>query len=86
VIAVTAAMLFQSLASPCIVYAYQWCSPDLDFRDRDMVEISRRDRDRDFIKNSESRDLNFETESETPAFKIFAFCRFFRKNVVMTSE
>jgi len=33
----------------------QWCSRDRNLRDRDLVKDSRRDRD--FIKNSETRDL-----------------------------
>jgi len=51
----------------------QWCSRDRNLRDRDMVKISRRDRD--FIKNSETRDLKFETWD----IKICAFCRNFSK-------
>jgi len=39
----------------------QWCSRDRNLRDRDLVKISRRDRD--FIQNSETRDLKFETET-----------------------
>jgi len=46
----------------------QWCSRDRNLRDRDLVKISRRDRD--FIKNS---------ETETRDFKICAFCRNFSK-------
>jgi len=54
-------------------------SPDrnLQNRERDLVKISRRDRD--FIKNSETRDLKFDTETETRDFKICAFCRSFSK-------
>jgi len=61
----------------------QWCNRDRNLwdRDRDLVKISRRDRD--FIKNSETetetRDLKFETETETLDFKICAFCRNFSK-------
>jgi len=48
----------------------QWCSRDCQLRDRDLVKISRRDRDRDFIKNS---------ETETRDFKICVFCGHFSK-------
>ena len=51
---------------------YQWCSRDRNLRDRDLVKISRRDRD--FIKNSETRD-----------FKICAFCRIFFRRVLVVS-
>jgi len=53
------------LGFPCNL---QWCRRDRNLRDRDLVKISRRDRD--FIKNS---------ETETRDFKICAFCRFFWK-------
>ena len=49
--------------------------PVMRSRDRDLVKISRRDRD--FIKNS---------ETETRDFKICAFCRNFLKNVVIPSD
>jgi len=49
--------------------------------------LKSRDRDGDFIKNSETetetRDLKVETE--TRCFKICAFCRI-KKNVVITSD
>ena len=53
----------------------QWCSRDCNLRDRDLVKISRRYRD--FIKNSETPDLKFETE--TRDFKICTFCPEFLK-------
>ena len=45
--------------------------------------LKRRYWDRDFLKNPESRDLKFETETETRDFKISPFCQ---KNVVITSK
>ena len=61
----------------------QWCSRDRNLRDgdRDLVKISRRDRDQHFIKNSETetRDMKFETETETRDFKICALFRNFSK-------
>ena len=60
----------------------QWCSQDRNIRDRDVVKISKRDRD--FIKNSETetRDLKFETETS----KYVHFAEILLKNVVITSD
>jgi len=65
-----------------VVIAYhQWCSRD---RDRDLVKIS--GRDWDFITNSETetRDLKFETETETS--KCVHFAEILLKTVVTTSD
>ena len=60
----------------------QWCIRDRNLWDRDLVKISRRDRD--FIKNSETktRDLKFEAETS----KFVHFAEIFQKNVVITSD
>jgi len=54
---------------------FQWCSRDRNRRDRNLLIISRRDRDRDFIKNS-----------ETEASKFVHFAEIKIKNVVITSD
>ena len=73
------------LAFATVLAIHQWCGPDRNLRDRDLVEISRRDRD--FIKNleTETRDFKFKTVTETRNFKICAFCRI-KKNVIITSD
>ena len=52
---------------------YQWCSWDRNLRDwdRDMAQISRRDRDRDFVIKAETETeiWKFEAETETRDLK-----------------
>ena len=56
-----------------IYYPVQWCSRDRNLRDRDVVKISRRDRD--FIKNSET-----ETWSSRPRLQnLCILSKFFKK-------
>ena len=51
----------------------QWCSRDRKLWDRDLVKISRRDRD--FIKNVETRDLKFETSKFVHFAELKKKCR-----------
>jgi len=66
----------------CFWHFYQWCSQDRNLQDRDLVKISRRDRD--FIKNSETKNRDLKFKTETRDIKICAF--FQKKNVVITSD
>jgi len=46
----------------------QWCSRDRNLRDRDLAQISRRDRDRDFVIKAETETRKFETETRDLTF------------------
>jgi len=50
------------------VCALQWCSRDCNLRDRDLAQISRRDRDRDFVIKAETETSKFETETRDLTF------------------
>ena len=50
------------------------------------TEIWLKLRDRDFIKNSETRDLKFETQTDTQDLKICGFFWKFQKTIVITSK
>ena len=78
------ALCSRKMVSKICKLCNQWCSRDRNLLDRDLVKISRRDRD--FIKNSETETRYLKFETETRDFKICAFCRNFSKNVVITSD
>jgi len=44
----------------------QWCSRDRNLRDRDLAQISRRDRD--FVKKAETETWKFEIETRDLTF------------------
>jgi len=46
----------------------QWFSRDRNLRDRDLAQISRRDRDRDFVTKAETETWKFETEARDLTF------------------
>ena len=89
---ILAAILFMSKLFPNFWSNDIWQSSDVvetaTFETETWLKFRDRDWDRDFIKNSETdtRDMMFETETNTRDFKIFAFCRNFFDNVVITSE
>ena len=51
-----------------ITYLKQWCSRDSNLRDRDLAQISRRDRDRDFVMKAKTETWKFETETRDLTF------------------
>jgi len=51
---------------PCKYSTYQWCSRDRNLRDRDLAQISRRDRD--FVIKAETETETWKFETETSHF------------------